>query len=98
MFYPFVAWAKEMAAWAYGVVFDLLAAQAKEIVAMWTLTVLPALLAPVMSRSAVGMGGFVADRQWFCAMLAWMDFCCFNSSFHRLYFDSSSYWGRYYGQ
>jgi hypothetical protein len=65
LFYPFVAWAKEMAAWAYGVVFDLLAAQAKEIVAMWTLTVLPALLAPVMSRSAVGMGGFVADRQWF---------------------------------
>jgi hypothetical protein len=53
---------------------------------------LTALLAPVMSRSAIGMGGSVADRQWFCTMLAWIDFCCFNNSFHHLYFDSSSYW------
>jgi len=45
--------------------FDLLSARAEEIVAMRTLAVLPALLAPVTSGSATGVGGFMASRQWF---------------------------------
>jgi hypothetical protein len=44
---------------------DPLAAWAKEIVAMWTLVVLSALLAPVTSGSTTGVGGFAVGRQWY---------------------------------
>ncbi len=60
---------------------DSLAALAEEIVAMHTLAVLAVLLASVMFGSTAGVGGFVADRQWFGATLAQMDFYYFNNSF-----------------
>ncbi len=41
--------------------FDLLSARAEEIVAMRTLTVLPVLLAPMMSGSTIEVSGFVAN-------------------------------------
>ncbi len=60
---------------------DLLAAWAVEIVAMRILAMLLALLALVISGSADGVGRYVADRQWFGATLAQMDFYYFNNSF-----------------
>lgn len=77
---------------------DPLAARGEDIFAMLTLLVLSVLLALVMSRSTAGVGGSLADRQWFGATPAQMDFYCFSSFFHPLYCDGGHWWGRCYGQ
>jgi hypothetical protein len=65
---------------------------------MRTPVVLSALLAPVASRSVIGVGGSAVGRQRFGWTSTWMDLCCLSNSFLPLFCDGGSRWGMRYGQ